>query len=124
MGSTVKVSATPPTSKIGARTPMRCIMPTMLCTLYVSVDRRETSEGTVSASVWRAAMRLAMTLPAHAATATASIPTPHSDSASTLRVGATSSIIYAMMTGKKSSATVPTTLIQKPPSIRHLKAER
>ena len=130
---------------MGARIPILCIMPSILCTLYVSVERRETRDGTVSASVCFAesdsvlenksarmrsvvsratleANRFAITLPAHATTATSSIPTLHSESASTL--GTTSSIMCAMMRGRKSSATVPTTLKVMPAAMRPLLRDR
>ena len=132
---------------MGARIPILCIMPSILCTLYVSVERRETRDGTVSASVCFAesdsvlenrsarmrsvvsratleAKRFAITLPAHATTATSSIPTLHSESASTLLVGTTSSIMCAMMRGRKSSATVPTTLKIMPAAMRPLLRDR
>ena len=109
--------------------------------------KKETSDGSVTASACRAdsesvfanrserrrsvvsravldAKRLAMTLPAQAATATSSIRTLHSARAGTLRAGATSSIMCAMMSGRNSSASVPATLKASPAATRFLDAAR
>ena len=127
----------------GARMPMRCVITSMVCTLYVSDDRRETSDGIVTASAWRKerasvfvnrsprrrsvtsrpmrdALRLANTLPRYAATETPTMATPHHTNAATLRVGATVSIIYARMRGRTSSASVPAVFMARPPVSRHL----
>ena len=115
-GSTVNVMMMPPISNIGARTPSLCIMPIILCTLYVSDDSRDTSDGTVNPSVCAAdrcsvrenrsflrrsvvsratldAMRLAMTLPNSAINAKSSMAMPQITNLVTFFSGASSSII-------------------------------
>ena len=82
-------------------------------------NRSVRSRSVVSRATFDAIL-FAATLPTSAATAQRSIPAPHSHSASVFPVGATSSIIYAMMTGKTSSATVPTIFNSNPPAMRAL----
>ena len=44
-GSRVRVMSIPPIRRIGARMPMRCIMPSIWCTLYVSVVSLASKDG-------------------------------------------------------------------------------
>ena len=53
-----RVIAVPPINSIGARTPILCIIPTKLWTLYVSVVIRDSSEAIVKRSVWGAESRM------------------------------------------------------------------
>lgn len=128
---------------MGTRTPSLCIMPSILCRLYVSVDSLETRVGRVQESICRAeresvlenrsprtlrvasratreARRLAMMLPYSATSASASIPPPNRRREGTSLTGAfsPSSSIYPKRRGRRSSAMVPITLIMNPNAMR------
>ena len=128
---------------MGTRTPSLCIMPSILCRLYVSVDSLETRVGRVQESICRAeresvlanrsprtlrvasratreARRLAMILPYSATSASASIPPPNRRRESTSLTGAfsPSSSIYPKRRGRRSSAMVPITLMTNPNAMR------
>ncbi len=139
-GSIMNVTTIPPKSRIGARTPSLCIMPTIWWMLYVSVERRDIKDGSVNRSTcrhdrydmranrsWRTrlvqsratadAVRLARIFPHTAMTEHTSIITPQNIISCKFLVGTIVSIMYASIHGMKRSMIVPIHFITNPTAI-------
>ena len=124
------VTAIPPSSRIGARTPSRCMRSSISCTLYVSLVRRAISEDFVYSSVcaherenvlakrsWRSFfvtfeqirvdILFAVTLPTSANSAHMLIMIPQKIIVRTSRAGAHTSSICESIHGRRSSTIVP-----------------